>query len=79
MATETITVRNTLNGLLAEVTPAVLANPHLAKHLVAVEEENPKPLNISSPATAEEFKARRSRRPKDAAPAPKDSTPTEEG
>ena len=75
MATETITVRNTLNGLLAEVTPAVLANPHLAKHLVAVEEEHPKPLNISSPATAEEF----SGEPKDAAPAPKDSTPTEEG
>lgn len=59
MATDdTILVRNTLNGELARVRPAILKNPHLAKHLVEVE-EGAKRMPLMKPATAEEFKARR--------------------
>lgn len=62
MASEKIVVRNTLNGLITETAPEIMDNPYLSKHLVVVEDENPKPLNIASPSTAEEFKARRTRR-----------------
>lgn len=59
MATDdTILVRNTLNGELARVRPAILENPHLAKHYVEVEEGS-KPMSLIKPATAEEYKARR--------------------
>lgn len=61
MATDKITIRSTVNGQLAQVSPAVLRNPHIAKYFVVVEDENPKPLNLASPSTAEEFKARRAR------------------
>lgn len=70
MATDdTILVRNTLNGELARVRPAILKNPHLAKHLVEVE-EGAKHMTLSKPTTSEEFKARRS--------TPKTETPSKE-
>lgn len=59
MATEKITIRSTINGELAEVSPSLLENPHLAKFFVRVEEENPKAMPLISPSTAEEFTARR--------------------
>lgn len=55
---EKITVRNTLNGLVAEVSREVLNNPHLAKHLVEVE-KGANPINLAKPTTAEEYKTRR--------------------
>lgn len=59
MTTETITIRSTLNGQIAEVSPSVLDNPHLAKYFVRVTDENPKPMILATPSTAEEFVARR--------------------
>lgn len=59
MATELITVRNTLNGQVAQVRPAIMRNPHLAKHLVVVE-DGAKPQIFVKPATAEEYVSRRS-------------------
>lgn len=59
MATELITVRNTLNGNIALVHPRILDNPHLAKHLVEVPDEKPKNMKLAAPTTAEEFLARR--------------------
>lgn len=58
MAEQKITVRNTLNGEVAEVRPAVLKNPHLSKHLVEVEPGSRK-MNLASPTTADEYKSRR--------------------
>lgn len=59
MATDdTILVRNTLNGEVARVRRAILDNPHLAKHLVEVE-EGAKHMPLIKPTTSEEFKARR--------------------
>lgn len=59
MATDKITVRNTLNGLTAEVPRRLMDNPVLSKYLVEVEPDS-KPLILHTPSTAEEFKARRS-------------------
>lgn len=59
---EKITVRNTLNGQVAQVKREVMSNPHLAKHLVEVE-DGAKPMNLSRPTTAEEFLARRNPQP----------------
>lgn len=79
-----ITVRNTLNGQVAQVRPEVFSNPHLAKHLVQVEDDA-KPLNLSKPTTAEEFTARRDLREPEQVPEPRfefpefeDSTPNTE-
>lgn len=58
MATDKITVRNTLNGLVTTVSSSILDNPHLAQHLVVVPEDA-KPLILHTPTTAEEFQARR--------------------
>lgn len=80
MATELITVRNTLNGELARVSPALLDNPHLAKVLVFVPDDA-KPMKLAAPTTAEEFVARRTA-PKPSKPenlTPEDITETEEG
>lgn len=59
MATDTVVVRNTLNGQLANVQRNILSNTHLMKHLVVVERENPKPQVLLTPSTAEEYQARR--------------------
>jgi len=58
MATDMISVRNTLNGQVTQVQPAVLDNPHLAKHLVVVADDA-KPMVNVKPSTAEEFTSRR--------------------
>lgn len=58
MAEELITVRNTLNGVVAKVRPAILRNPHLAQHLVEVEEDA-KPQILIKPSTSEEYVSRR--------------------
>lgn len=58
MANELITVRNTLNGQLAQVQPAVMRNPHLAKHLVVVDDDA-KPQVLIKPSTSDEYLERR--------------------
>ena len=73
MATDdTILVRNTLNGELARVRPAILNNPHLAKHLVEVE-DGAKHMPLIKPTTSEEFKARRTTRKTETPSKEKDS------
>lgn len=59
MATDKITVRNTLNGLTAEVPRSLLDNPTFSDYYVEVPPES-KPLILHTPSTAEEFKTRRS-------------------
>ena len=59
MATDKITVRNTLNGLTSEVSRSLLDNPTFSEFYVEVEPDS-KPLILHTPTTAEEFKARRS-------------------
>lgn len=59
MATETVVVRNTLNGQLATVRKSVLSNTHLMKHLVVVEDDKAKPQVLLTPSTADEYQARR--------------------
>lgn len=81
MATDKITIRSTINGELAEVSPTVLDNPHIAKFFVRVDEENPKRMPLITPSTAEEFTARRAARVKSkgSSLSPEDTTTTEEG
>lgn len=82
MATDKILIRSTLNGQVAEVSPALLDNPHLAKHFVRVEaEDSPKPMPLIKPSTAEEFTGRRSNRKRDKGEnlSPEDTETTEEG
>lgn len=56
---EIVTVRNTLNGQVAQVRRNLLDNPHLAEHYVEVDEGS-KPMILSRPATAQEYISRRS-------------------
>lgn len=82
MATDKILIRSTLNGQVAEVSPALLDNPHLSKFFVRVEDgDNPKPMPLITPSTAEEFTERRSSRSrkKDENLSPEDTETTEEG
>lgn len=62
MATDLITVRNTLNGEVEQVRPSFTSNRHLMKNYVVVDADA-KPLSpaLHKPVPADEFKARGSK------------------
>lgn len=78
MAKDLITVRNTLNGQLAQVQPAILRNPHLAKHYVVVPDDA-KPQVLIRPSTAEEYTSRRQVLSSNILESEDDEVTTEEG
>lgn len=77
MTNKLITVRNTLNGQVTQVRPAIMRNPHLAKHLVIVD-DNAKPQIFIKPTTSEEYVSRR-RTELETDLTPEDNDLTEEG